>query len=333
MDAAPVSRVLVGGAALLAGLGLAVLLAGDQMGDGVAGRRLAGIADAPPNIQQELVAWLADSGDDGLLAAAIDRCTASFPAGWFVMGSDEGRADERPVHRVFLDAFRLDRYEVTNAQYARFVVATGRRPPTYWAGGTYPAGEAAHPVLVVGWADATAYCAWAGRRLPTEAEWERACRGTGGRRYPWGDAWDPALVNVTAGQPLGGGAPGATDPASALLASPQPAGSAGPRAVGSLPGGATPEGVQDLADNAAEWVADWYSWGGYDGLPARNPVAGGPPWNHVLRGVSWLDRYGRPDEVASDARCAARSSSHAIADVRLGFRCAADDTGSSGGRP
>jgi formylglycine-generating enzyme required for sulfatase activity len=326
--------VLAGGASLLAGLGLAVLLAGDRAADGPVGRRLAGIADSPPAVQQELVAWLARSGADDVLAGAVERCTASFPAGWFVMGSDEGRTDEQPVHRVFLDAFRLDRYEVTNAQYARFVAATGRRPPAYWTGSTYPAGEAGHPVVAVGWADAAAYCAWAGRRLPTEAEWERACRGTADRRYPWGNAWDPVLVNVAGGQPLGGTAPGATDPAWDLLASPQPAGTAGPRPVGSFPGGATPEGVQDLAGNAAEWVADWYSWGGYAGLPARNPVAAGPPWNHVLRGVSWLDRYGRPDAIASDARCAARSSSHAIADLRFGFRCAADDTaGPSGGEP
>jgi len=112
------------------------------------------------------------------------------------MGSNSGRADERPQHAVYLDAFDLDRYEVTHVRYQRFLQATGRRPPPYWSDDDYPAGQSDYPVVGVSWDDADAYCAWAGKRLPTEAEWEKACRGTDGRVYPWGNLWEPRRANV-----------------------------------------------------------------------------------------------------------------------------------------
>jgi len=289
-----------------------------------AARLVDSLPEESPALQLELVGWLATSEDSRLLATALDRCTAPISAGWFLMGSDAGRADERPARRVYVDAFRIDRFEVTNAQYQRFLAATGRPAPPYWRDGQAPTGTAAHPVLAVDWNAAAAYCTWAGRRLPTEAEWERACRGTDGRTYPWGEAWDPSLANIIFGLPPVETQPRPTDPAWRLIVEPQPAGGPAPRPVGSIPGGASAEGVLDLVGNAAEWVADWYGWGGYADLPERNPVGAGPPWNHVLRGFGWLDRYGSPDTVAGDARCSARDSSHATVDVRFGFRCAVD---------
>src|SRR5205085_9583235 len=107
----------------------------------------------------------------------------------FVMGSDD-HSDEQPAHRVYLDAYSLDTYEVTNALYGRFVDATGRQAPPYRDDATW--NGATRPVVGVSWADADAYCRWAGKRLPTEAEWEKAARGPDAGMYPWGDAWDPS---------------------------------------------------------------------------------------------------------------------------------------------
>jgi formylglycine-generating enzyme required for sulfatase activity len=97
---------------------------------------------------------------------------------------------------AYLDAFAIDRYEVTNIQYGRFLSATGKRAPSYWSDGQYPAGRADYPVVGIGWEDASAYCAWAGKRLPREAEWEKACRGPDGNLYPWGNQWDARLANM-----------------------------------------------------------------------------------------------------------------------------------------
>jgi formylglycine-generating enzyme required for sulfatase activity len=101
---------------------------------------------------------LAASGDATALSEALDRSMVSIPSGEFIMGSDSGRNDERPAHRVYLDAFELDRYEVTNAQYRRFLLAAGRRPPHDWPDSIYPTGQDAYPVVGVNWDDADAYC-------------------------------------------------------------------------------------------------------------------------------------------------------------------------------
>jgi formylglycine-generating enzyme required for sulfatase activity len=265
----------------------------------------------------------ADAPADGTSAAGRGRPApvVAFAAGWFVQGSDDGEADERPKRLVYLDAFALDRTEVTNARYAAFLEATNGPAPPYWVAGRPPPGCDDAPVLAVSWSDAAAYCAWVGGRLPTEAEWERACRGTAGRTYPWGDAWDASRTNIAAGTPASG-QPEPTDAAWQYLASVPTPGAPGPRPVGSLPAGATPEGVVDMIGNAAECVADWYNWAGYDGLPERNPQVTGPPWNHVVRGYGWLDRLAVADWVAADARCAARNSAHVAIDIRVGFRCA-----------
>ena len=271
---------------------------------------------------------LAAGGDEAALVEVLGRSMVAIPGGEFIMGSDAGRDDERPAHTVYLDAYELDRYEVTNAQYRRFLLATGGRPPRYWTDNSYPSGQADYPVVGVSWDDADAYCRWAGKRLPTEAEWEKACRGTDGRVYPWGETWEPGRANVdAAGWDFGGATQDAAagtiwDAAWARLS--LPPGSRGPllQPVGSHLDGASPYGVLDMVGNASEWVADWYNWSDYSRLPARNPVVTGPPWNHCLRGSAWADPAGTPAWTQALSRCAARNSAHEVSDPRVGFRCA-----------
>lgn len=269
----------------------------------------------------ELIRQLAASGDPSL-SEVLDRSMVYIPAGEFLMGSDSGRDNEQPQRLVYLDAFEIDRYEVINMQYQRFIDATGRRPPRYWFGSDYPPGQADIPVVGVGWLDADAYCAWMGKRLPTEAEWEKACRGTDGRIYPWGDTWDPDRANV--GFPFEEPRSGLWDKAWSLLQvdwtdSEKPS----LRPVGTYPEGASPYGAMDMAGNASEWVLDWYNWSGYWDLPTQNPQGLGPPWNRCLRGSSWYVPYGDIAQGQVRSRCSARNSSHsADVDPRMGFRCA-----------
>jgi formylglycine-generating enzyme required for sulfatase activity len=229
------------------------------------------------------------------------------PAGEFWMGSDTaeverftqecrkaGQSDdncrkwgarEAPRHRVYLDAFYIDRYEVTNALFGRFASAAAHRTTAEregwafaWTGNKWdkvngatwraPSGPGSsagpdHPVVQVSWDDAEAYCKWAGKRLPTEAEWEKAARGTAGRRYPWGEEWDPSKAN------------GAMTVKTT-------------RPVGSYPGGVSPYGVHDMAGNAAEWVADWLDEDYYKRSPERNPMGPSSGQSRVLRGGSWF---------------------------------------------
>jgi formylglycine-generating enzyme required for sulfatase activity len=183
------------------------------------------------------------------------------PAGEFLMGSDDG-ADEKPPHRVYLDAFSIDKYETTNALYRRFMDATNRAAPWYWSDAK--GNGATQPVVGVSWGDADAYCRWAGKRLPTEAEWEKAARGTDGRKYPWGEQWDASRANWGESK-LGKTAP-----------------------VGSYPGGVSPYGAHDMAGNAWEWVADWYDKDYYQRSPERNPKGPDSGSARVLRGGSWF---------------------------------------------
>ena len=194
------------------------------------------------------------------------------PAGAFLMGSEEGFPVERPVHRVFVNAFYLGKYPVTNAQYERFVAETGHRVPYLddprarldnWdlEKRTYPPGRAQHPVVLVSWHDAQAYCAWAGGRLPTEAEWEKAARGgLEEKRYPWGDEIDPSLANYDNRE--------------------------GTTPVGSYP--ANGYGLYDMVGNVWEWVADWYDAQYYRESPAQNPQGPEKGAVRVLRGGAWL---------------------------------------------
>jgi len=158
---------------------------------------------------------------------------ATIPAGPFPMGTDFERADaqDRPQHSVTLPEYRIDRYLVTNAQYARFVAETGHRPPSSWKEGRIPPGELLQPVTLVNWYDARAYAHWAGKRLPTEAEWEKAARGTDARRWPWGNAMDPKRLNTYYN-----------------------VGSA--TSVDTYKNGVSPYGVYDMAGNVSQWIED-----------------------------------------------------------------------------
>lgn len=229
-----------------------------------------------------------------------------------------------------MDSFEIDQFEVANIQYARFVQATGRQAPPYWDGNQFPAGQADYPVAGVTFDLAEAYCQWAGKRLPTEAEWEKACRGTDGRIYPWGNEWQGGLGNtdLLAGSfkwsnvPSGSGPALADDAWSFLRASPAASEGRGLRPVGSYLGGASPYGVMDMVGNVSEWVSGWYVNADYSQLPLRNPQTLEPHWNHALRGSTWYDPNGGPNWVKDQSRCSARNSSHDLLDARLGVRCA-----------
>lgn len=202
---------------------------------------------------------------------------AHIPAGRFVMGSREGQDDEQPEHAVWVDAFDLAVYPVTRAEYARFLDDTRHEAPRDWHLG---ASTAQLPVVGVSWHDAQAYCHWCNRdggarRLPTEAEWERAARGgVDHARYPWGDAI-PAWI------PNGGRGP---------LASPWPVTDGQPNAYG----------VYGIAANIHEWCADWHAADFYARSPARNPSGPTAGVRRASRGGSWR-------HAVTISRCAARS--------------------------
>lgn len=188
----------------------------------------------------------------------------TIPAGQFIMGSKTGDTEEQPVHKVYLDSYEIGQYEVTVAQYRAFCTATGRQMPKAptWGWKEY------HPIVNVTWSDAQAYCQWAGGRLPTEAEWEKAARGTDGRKYPWGNSWDKSrCANAYLG-----------------LTSTVP--------VGIYPEGASPYGCMDMAGNAWEWCADWYGADYYQTSPSRNPTGPAAGDYRVMRGGCWYSYDG-----------------------------------------
>ena len=182
------------------------------------------------------------------------------PEGEFVRGSDESD-DGKPRHQAFLDAYYIDKYETTNALYRTFLEATRRKGPRYWTEEKWNGAQ--QPVVAVTWYEADAYCTWAKKRLPTEAEWEKAARGTDGRKYPWGEQWDASRANSAVSK-LGKTVP-----------------------VGSYPNGGSPYGAHDMAGNVAEWVADWYAKDYYQRSPKRNPTGPDSGQSRVLRGGSF----------------------------------------------
>ncbi|MBI4401484.1 MAG: formylglycine-generating enzyme family protein [Nitrospirae bacterium] len=191
-----------------------------------------------------------------------------IPSGEFVMGAPEGIDDEQPEHRVWVDAFYLDKYEVTNARYDKFLEERGHARPKYWDQLDLSVhGEL--PVVGVDWRDAQAYCEWAEKRLPMEAEWEYAARGKDRRRYPWGNTEPtPNLANY--------GKRWSYKFYQDRLES-----------VTSHEAGTSPYGIYNMAGNVFEWVADWYEIKYYVQSPERNPP--GPPAGElkVARGGSW----------------------------------------------
>ena len=209
------------------------------------------------------------------------------PAGWFLMGSTDrnGRigfdvgVDELPQQKVYVRAFTIDRYEVTEAQYLRFLEATGsKKYPGYWkeAGRAdhFPEGYDDYPVSDVDWFDAVRYCQWVGRRLPTEAEWEQAARGTDGRLWPWGDRFEPGRANTLESSAVWK-APAGQDHY-------QVPGWKAP--VGSHPEDVSPYGVYDMAGNVREWTATAYR--SYPGNPLRTVKESGN--FKIIRGGSYL---------------------------------------------
>jgi serine/threonine-protein kinase len=241
--------------------------------------------------------------------------------------------DERPGHKVLLDTFWIDRTEVTVGMFRAFVADSGyvstaerdgwgkpwrdgpkddewpKLPGTDWRhpGGPGSTTSADHPVVQVSWEDATAYCAWAGGSLPSEAQWEKAARGTDGRRFPWGNSFDGMKLNAC----------GAECPVERWRDSGHDDGHPRTSPVGSFPAGASPYGAQDMAGNVWEWVADWYS-AGYDGdAPSRNPRGPSTGTLRAMRGGAWYD-----GEAEAWATCTVRHQNppwDRYEDV--GFRC------------
>ena len=190
------------------------------------------------------------------------------PAGEFMMGSNSGDSDESPVHKVTLDAFWIDQTEVTNAMYQQCMDAGICSEPQETSSVTHDSyfdnpNFADYPVVYVTWYDAVSYCEWAGGRLPTEAEWEKAARGDDSRIYPWGDE-SPTMNLANFGDNLGD------------LAK-----------VGSYPDGASPYGALDMAGNAYEWVFDRYDAEYYLSSPSDNPTGSATGTQRVLRSASF----------------------------------------------
>ena len=218
-----------------------------------------------------------------------------IPAGKFKMGSSQaGLEEEHPEHIVHLRSYYIDPYEVTNIQYKDFVDATGHRDPSHWRSRTFPdAQKAHHPVVGVSWEDARAYAEWSGKRLPTEAEWERAARGEQGHEYSWSKVCSPDHANYE-------NAEGKTT------------------AVSKYPSGRSDFGVWDMCGNVGEWVNDWYSPGYYSISPESDPP--GPERGHqkVVRGGGY---QGFRMDIRATARNFSMPSSY---QDYMGFRCVMD---------
>jgi sulfatase modifying factor 1 len=201
-------------------------------------------------------------------------------AGWFLMGSNAGQDVEAPVHRVWVDRFAMAATQVTVAEYARFLEATGSVPPPSWEDANFSHPQ--QPVVAVSWFDAAAYCAWmsaaTGSRygLPTEAEWERAARGgADGKIFPWGD--DPPTSRP--------------DYHARWKSGPEPVGQSEPNAYG----------LFEMCENVHEWCSDWFAADYYRSSPDRNPLGPETGPRKASRGGSWRHQI-------KISRCSARSS-------------------------
>jgi formylglycine-generating enzyme required for sulfatase activity len=240
---------------------------------------------------------IALTGQQGKGVSGKTTEMVKIPAGSFTIGYDHRHPDEKPSHTMSLPTFFIDLYEVTNGQYKEFVDTTHRTPPENWTEGIYPQGKKNHPVVFVTWYDAHDYCAWAGKRLPTEEEWEKAARGTDGRLYPWGNDFDPKKANTPQSH------------------------STGTMPVGSFPQGRSPYGLYDMGGNAWEWTESWAK--AYPGSPIPNGHYFTGEYK-VLKGGSWVD--------CSFYRCGISSLTFnrgyfkpQTENQGFGFRCAKDE--------
>jgi formylglycine-generating enzyme required for sulfatase activity len=214
------------------------------------------------------------------LTAFVEPQTAIIPEGWFTMGDDNGRDDEKPAHRVWVDAFALGVHQVTRAEYACFLRQTARTAPPFWDEPNFQ--EPQQPVVGPSWFDAVDFCEWltdiTGRkyRLPTEAEWERAARGgVEAELYSWGNSAPETLPNYSSRWRNG------------------------PERVGLY--APNPYGVFNMGDNVHEWCADWYDPNYYERSPNRNPQGAEQGSRRASRGGAWRHHI-------KVSRCAARSS-------------------------
>ncbi len=239
----------------------------------------------------------------GALPGIKEKCDmVLIPAGSFIMGTDDIKREQRPSHKVHINTFYIDRYEVTNAQYYEFLdyitktkdhskcrtdePVNKSHKPLNWEKSYYNHPE--YPVIRIDWYDACAYAAWVDKRLPTEAEWEKAARGTDERKWPWGDEWDVARCNI-----------------------------GDPKPVGSYEEGKSPYGCYDMAGSVAEWCADWADMDYYQKSPKRNPKGPEKADKKIIRGGS---RFGR---VGGLLRTTSRKAlSPNLGNMSVGFRCA-----------
>jgi formylglycine-generating enzyme len=208
----------------------------------------------------------ASSRISGAQSGLIEPLMVRIPEGWFAMGCPSGRDDEKPVHRVWVDAFELGAYQVTNAEHGYFIGATNSAPPPNCNDPSF--NDPKMPVTAVSWHEAATYCDWLSAatgkryRLPSEAEWERAARGgVEGLLYPWGDAGPEVVPDYEKRWKLG----------------PEPVGLYAPNAYG----------LYNLGDNVHEWCADWYDAGYYAHAPERNPRGPAGGIRRASRGGSW----------------------------------------------
>ncbi|MFQ5992112.1 MAG: formylglycine-generating enzyme family protein [Nitrospiraceae bacterium] len=230
-------------------------------------------------------------GDEG-------REMVEVPEGPFTMGSTEGDPDEAPEHQVYLKTYYMDLQEVTQAEYDRFVRMTKRGKPfvPVFDDDISKITSPSLPVVGMSWSDAVAYCRWAGKRLPTEAEWEKAARGEGQRRYPWGDGFGSGHANIDG-----------EEDGFQYLAPP-----------GLFESGRSAYGLYDMTGNVAEWVADTYGEHFYTASPYRDPVGPEDGEHKVIRGGSWR-------ETPHGARVAKRFQAKMWrTDSTIGVRCAKD---------
>ena len=235
--------------------------------------------------------------------------TVLVPAGSFPMGvppgDRDGGRDEYPRHEVFLDSFLIDQFEVTNGRYIEFVKSTGHRVPqnptnpmrNLWQGDSITESLVERPVINVDWFDADAYCKWAGKRLPTEAEWEKAAKGTSDRRFVWGNV-EPTAKHLNYNQRWIG--------EKTLMP------------VGSYEAGKSPYGAYDMAGNVWEWVNDWYDARYYEKSPSKNPPGPQEGTKKVIRGAGWQN------ETPTVRIFTRVESDPTMRNESTGFRCATE---------